>query len=548
MRWRSDIVVVVVLSVVSCDKGSLRSDAGSMAGSSGAGGASSGGNGGGAAGGNVGSGGNAGVGGPGATGAAAGAGIGGKGGTGIGGKGGAGGGAGAGGKGGAGGMAGAGGKGGAGGMAGAIGRGGMGGGAGAAGGAGSSGVNVFEPRTAATDCSAAMNTIAGAVLVDATITCMPRAGEISVAAGSGDRGFVSLAATSETPPGRFITVDANGSIAAVKAPAGGYSAKVLTDADGAPYVFANGLPGIELGFFRLDGEGWWGEAVDPALGSTTNGANTRGRFGADGRAHITYKVADDTLTLSTRTAANTWTQTLVPSASYIYALTVDSQQRPHVLFLWEPGIYDWVAGSAEPSLLTSLADTRIPLNATSVGGGRVAASVTTVSAIAVVVQQASGPTTVHALPGTPQLVIKGCPPLPLVGSLPATPCTNTGDGVLGQALAATEGALWVAYVSRHEDSDHTQACFPFENSSICQDKFVTDRSTNEVVLVRVPTDGAPGAPTIVWRAPITGDPSPRGDGIAMDASGRRLVIAVQSPVRTAVSNVVRYLMFDTSKL
>ena len=36
MRWRSDIAVAVVLSVVSCDKSNLRSDAGSMTDSSGA--------------------------------------------------------------------------------------------------------------------------------------------------------------------------------------------------------------------------------------------------------------------------------------------------------------------------------------------------------------------------------------------------------------------------------------------------------------------------------------------------------------------------------
>ena len=44
--------------------------------------------------------------------------------------------------------------------------------------------------------------------------------------------------------------------------------------------------------------------------------------------------------------------------------------------------------------------------------------------------------------------------------------------------------------------------------------------------MRVPTDAAPGAPTVVWRGSITGSPSPPGNAIAMDASGTRLVIAV----------------------
>ncbi len=523
MRRRSDIVVVVVvLSLAACGKGSLRSDAGDTTDSSGDAGTT----GSGAAGGNAGDDGGA---------ASAGAG-------GWAGQAGSGGGAGVGGSGGAGGKAGAS------GIAGTIGRGGVGGGAGSTGGAGAGGINAFEARAVATDCSAAMNTVAGPIVVDATITCPAGPGEISVAAGLEDRGFVSLPASYEPPPGRFVTVDAKGSIAVIKGPAGAYGAKVLTDADGNPYVFANRLPGPGLGFFRLDGQGWWGEAINPALDSTTMGATLRGALGPDGRAHIVYNLAAGMLMLSTRTGANSWIQTPVPATSYISAVTVDSEQRSHVVFLSEPGVFDWVAGSTAPALLASLADTRLPLAAASVGGGRVAASIGTVNAIAVVVQRASGPATVHTLPATPQLTIKGCPPLPLTGSMPPTPCTNSGDGILGQALAATDGALWVAYVSRHEDSDHTQACFPFENSSICQDQLVTDRSTNEVVLVRVRADGAPDAPTVVWRAPITGKPSPPGDAMAMVARGARLVLAVQSPGLTTRPNVVRYLMLDTSKL
>src|SRR5262249_10225795 len=150
--------------------------------------------------------------------------------------------------------------------------------------------------------------------------------------------------------------------------------------------------------------------------------------------------------------------------------------------------------STASTMLAPLTDTRTPLAATSAGDGRVAVASSTVNAIVVVVQRATGPATVYTLPGTPRLALKGCPPLPLNGSMPPTPCTNAGDGVLGHGLVSTNGALWVAYVSRHEDSDHTQACFPFENSSICMDQLVTDRSTNEVVLIRVPADGATGAP------------------------------------------------------
>lgn len=528
MRRRFDIAVAVALSLAACDKGTLRSDAGATIDSSANASTGGSGNGGGVAGSDADAGGAAGTtagasgsgggsgggaGGPGNSGGGGGAGVGGKGGTGVSGKGGA-----------------------------------AGGGKGGAGGAGASGITAFELRSTATDCAAATNAIAGAVVVDATITCALAGGEISVASGGGDRGFVSLAAGLQGPPGRFISVDATGSVAVIRGPTGAYSARVLTDADGNPYVFANRLPGPGLGFFRLDTQGWWGEAVNPALDSTTMGATMRGRIGPDGRAHITYNLAAGTLMLATRTAVNTWTQNMVPSTSYVSAVAVDFQQRPHVVFQSDTGVSEWVPGTTVPSPLASLTDIRIPLGATSIGA-QLAASTTTVGAIAVVVQLVGGPSVVHMLPGTPQLVVKGCPPLPLTGNMPPTPCTNTGDGVLGHALAAADGALWVAYVARHEDSDHTQACFPFESSSICMDQLVTDRSTNEIVLVRVPVTEAGAAPTVVWRTPMTGKPSPQGDAVAMDASGTRLVIAAQSPPGPASTpNVVRYVVLDVSKL
>jgi hypothetical protein len=112
-------------------------------------------------------------------------------------------------------------------------------------------------------------------------------------------------------------------------------------------------------------------------------------------------------------------------------------------------------------------------------------------------------------------------------------------------MAATAGALWLAYVSRHEDSDHLQGCFAFEGSSICRDTLVADRSTNELVVVRVPTDVAM-APTVVWRTPITERPA--FQAVAMDARGTHLVLAVQSSGPRATPNIVRYVMLDVSGL
>lgn len=160
-----------------------------------------------------------------------------------------------------------------------------------------------------------------------------------------------------------------------------------------------------------------------------------------------------------------------------------------------------------------------------------------------IVQQTGAGATDQPLPNTPSLVVTGCPPLPSGTIVPATPCTEAGGVVVGQALAATADGLWLAYVSRHVDNDHVRSCSLFEGFPLCEDSTTANRSTAEVVLVRVPTDAAPTAPpAIVWRAPITGTPA--ANFIAMDGTSTRLVLAVETAVQPPGPTTVRYLTFD----
>ena len=239
-----------------------------------------------------------------------------------------------------------------------------------------------------------------------------------------------------------------------------------------------------------------------------------------------------------------------------FDLAIDSQARPHVLFLTDSGVasdprarlVDWVPSGASPSAVSYLVpETRTAISAAPTSAGRVAGSIATLAGIHVIAQQVGGAATDVTIPNTPYLQVAGCPVLPPTGNMPATPCTDTGDGIVTHALARTTDALWLAYVWRHVDVDKEQSCFPFENSSICREATKVDRSTAEVVVVRLPGDGGTAAsPAIVWRTPII---RPTVDNyLAVDNTGTRLVLAIPSAGQLVRPTTVRYVMLDAAKL
>ena len=191
-------------------------------------------------------------------------------------------------------------------------------------------------------------------------------------------------------------------------------------------------------------------------------------------------------------------------------------------------------------------DTKDHLDAAPAGEDGIAVAMLFGSGVHVFVQQADG-TAIHwPLPETGALVLEGCPkPAAATPEVQSRPCTETGDGVTGHALTATADGLWLAYVRRHVDHDVIQSCW-FDEGVTCKMETVTDRSSAEVVVVRVPTDAAPtSAPAIVWRSPIAETP----DGpVAMDGRGNRLALALMSGRETTKLKTIRYVLLDAGAL
>jgi hypothetical protein len=177
--------------------------------------------------------------------------------------------------------------------------------------------------------------------------------------------------------------------------------------------------------------------------------------------------------------------------------------------------------------------------------GLVALAVTTPGGIHVLYTQPDAAATDLALPGTPYLAVTGCPPLMPFGTMPPNPCTDTGDGVVTQALVRTHNALWLVYLWRHVDVDILQRCFPFENTSACVEDTKADRSTADIVVQRLPLDGKAPVPEITWRLPTTAQEY--DNSFAVDGTGTRLLI-LTAPPGPRRSGTVRYVMLDESAL
>lgn len=116
-----------------------------------------------------------------------------------------------------------------------------------------------------------------------------------------------------------------------------------------------------------------------------------------------------------------------------------------------------------------------------------------------------------------------------------------------QALAVTTGGgLWLAYLrQQHVDRDLVLSCPASANGYQCRKEVRADRSTAEVVLTRVPTDGTPIRPEdIRWRTPVALAPL---DSLAVDSRGNQLTLAFSSNV-TPERTAIRYVVLDTTKL
>jgi hypothetical protein len=278
------------------------------------------------------------------------------------------------------------------------------------------------------------------------------------------------------------------------------------------------------------------------------------RFASDGRLFVAYYSQLGASVITTRAAAGGWTSVLIPDMPPYPTLTVDSLQRPHVVYPHGSvtasatgfAVYHWTPGVTPSPLWDPLMDPFGPTEAAPLADGRVAASVKTKDGIHAVGPDAGGTPMNVTLPNTQHLALTGCPILPEVSAteVPPMTCKETGEGTTTQVPAGTaDGKLWVAYVYRRIDRDVLQSCPLFERGYLCHQQITADRSVGEVVVARVPTDGtAPAATDIRWRGPITASAN---DSLAMDARGSQLTLAFIAAADPMVATI-RYVVLETN--
>lgn len=253
----------------------------------------------------------------------------------------------------------------------------------------------------------------------------------------------------------------------------------------------------------------------------------------------------------TRSPSGDWRAHGIPRANDTSELAVDSMQRPHVVSVSNlDDLIDGLPDSA-PDVFWPTASSHRRIHPASAGGGRVAVLLSSppfyTDEMALYVPDGNG-TVREQLLGMRTLTITGCTSLPRLAcsEQPATPCTERGDGVAAQTLAATSnGGLWLTYLVRHVDRDMIQSCPRGEWLYPCRTDIRADRSTAEIVLARVPTDGTSvGTGNVRWRAAVALTPL---DTLSVVGRGTQLTLVFSSSVIPGRSSI-RYLVLETTNL
>ena len=449
------------------------------------------------------------------------------------------------------------------GLAGGGGRGGSGGAAGTAAGGrggGAAGIAGVDRRMPNADCAGTVNSPVAPLVQDVTLVCAPRSAgfsSIRVASGAAGRGYVVYNSSAfGPPPARVVTIDSAGRVSTETGPQGVENVLVLPGPAGTPILVGGPVTGDGIALYSAEPTEWRREPITPPPGA--NRFQLMGaRIVADGRVFVAYYSFEAKAFIATRAATGGWTETMIPDATFGAALVVDSLARPHAIYGWQPagasdgdfGIYDWYPGAARGELSYPLVGTVGVLAAAPVSDGRIAASVMLDAGIHVIAPDATGNPRSLTLPNTQRLVVTGCPVLPAAvnANVPPMMCTETGEGTTAQAIVSTaDGKLWLAYLHRRIDRDVVQSCPLFETTYLCRRQIMVERSTSEIVVVRVPPDGTtPTAADIRWRTPVL---ITTPDSIAIDASGSKLTLAIDATPMYALASAFRYVVIETNGL
>jgi len=403
-------------------------------------------------------------------------------------------------------------------------------------------------------CFATAVPTAAPVVVAATLSCQGPIDHVSVAAGTGTNGYVTLGANSGLQPSFFFDIgtlattveqilpdaleihmvsNAKGALGVVETLRSSGTALWLTR------TLAGGTPTWEAS--TITGIMWPSDTIEAALGPD----------GSQVAAFWTSPNLD--FALATRPpGGNAFsTATLAPAGTVGQnLLTVDATGAPHLMY-WATGqgLLDLQPGKA---LVTALASTS-SAQPTSMQGARpsgqgIAVAISLADSVHVVRKRADGAFDDIPIPAT----------IPLAYSVPretiscalsyCPTVTQSGDFSRGQALAqAGDGTLWLVTVRDHVDRT---ARYEVTTSPACQCYAKRapedDRSSSTVVVQRIPL-GAAAPSSILWSLdlgllPWT-DYSVTKETMSASFAGSLLFLSILAP-----DHNVHYLVLDTTNL
>jgi hypothetical protein len=394
------------------------------------------------------------------------------------------------------------------------------------------------------------------VTLDVVLKCVGGADTVRVAAGMGERGYLSFGTVPGNRSQRLLTID----------PAGGSNLEIVPLADGdlTAYVLADaqGQPSLAAEYpieYAASGPGHWQfERVPPDDGSPYF---FDGAIAPQGDVFILRSGSSNSngtaqpLILATRSGGGMWTDTMVAESGYNGGVSVDATGQPIVA--------TWEDVNGQPSLVAhegnvvrvlsqglpqaAILDLRVAVTGSS--SGAVVASLTQEGSRLFISDLADAG--VALTPPTPAALPSSQCNMPPAGGpcMTTTSCTERSADIVESSLGVAttgDGAVWAVYVWQQVDRDITYAPPPppcHDGPCDCQMTVTQDRTTFTLIIATVTLEGAD--PAMVWSASLPGLAGVISPSLVARDS-RLLVPLIVYPA--AAPAEIRYLEIDTTRL
>jgi len=357
------------------------------------------------------------------------------------------------------------------------------------------------------------------------------------------------------------------------------SALLTSDSAGSPHAFV-GTASSLTHFRRSSGAGTWTSDTLDLAGQLLSGldvVSTNSGLAALFTTHLTDPgwAYAQVVRLATGDGSGSWTYDVVFDAAgdsevWDPTVAVDRDGRPAVFFETEAktasaqSLYAWRAGGAAAPFTGPVASrlTTFQAAATTADAGPIVSEVDADGlhvwlfrggafvrdaglAGAFAGEQLTGCGAVNSVEGTPN---RGCQ-----GSKDMA-CTLRGDGFYSYAHAlgnTADGTTWAVYMVEHTDADvvlHESCSVGQDPSCRCSPQVVTDRTTVDLFVARVPTADAAGGLDPRLRVRLGATINSETDGIASVVARGSLLYVVANTAAPVIGAPNRYLIIDTSRL